>query len=118
MDSTPLFSRSFRRFTIPLCEISGLAVWLGLTPRQSSSGERLTSGGITKRGNRYLRKQLIHGARTALSRCAGKDDALSRWATQLAARRGRNKACVALASRMARIAWALLHRQETYNAAR
>lgn len=91
-----------------------LAVWLGLTPRQSSSGERLTSGGITKRGNRYLRKQLIHGARAALSRCAGKDDALSRWATRLAARRGRNKACVALASRMARIAWVLLQRQETY----
>lgn len=95
-----------------------LAVWLGLTPRQSSSGERMTSGGITRRGNRYLRKQLIHGARAAISRCAGKDDALSRWATQLAARRGRNKACVALASRMARIVWVLLQRQEAYDPAK
>ena len=93
-----------------------LAVWLGLTPRQSSSGDRQTSGGITKRGSRYLRSQLVHGARSALIASRRKTDALSLWVNSLAARRGFNKACVALASRMARIAWVLLHRQESYKA--
>ncbi len=93
-----------------------LAVWLGLTPRQSSSGEKFTSGGITKRGNRYLRKQLIHGARALLSRCKRKTDRLSQWANQLVARRGFNKASVALASRLARLCWVLLQREESYKA--
>jgi transposase len=92
------------------------AVWLGLTPRQSSSGETFKSSGITKRGNQYLRKQLIHGARAALARCKQKTDPLSRWVNQLIARRGVQKACVALASRLARIAWVLLHKQENYKA--
>jgi len=91
-----------------------LAVWLGLTPKQASSGDRFKSGAITKRGNRYLRKQLVHGARTAISRCRNKNDALSRWANQLIARRGIQKACVAMAARMARIVWVLLHKQENY----
>ena len=90
------------------------AVWLGLTPRQASSGERLTSGGITKRGNRYLRKQLVHGARAALSRCKNKADRLSVWGNQLVARRGIQKATVAMAARMARLAWTLLQKQEKY----
>lgn len=90
------------------------AVWLGLTPRQSSSGERFNSGGITKKGNRYLRKQLVHGARASLSRCRDKDDALSRWAMALAVRRGPQKACVAMAARIARLAWTLLNRNEMY----
>lgn len=92
------------------------AVWLGLTPRQSSSGNTFTSGGITRRGNRYLRKQLVHGARAVLSRCKTQTDPLSRWVNQLVARRGVNKACVALAARLARIAWVLLHREEAYKA--
>lgn len=91
-----------------------LAVWLGLTPRQSGSGDKQNSGGITKRGNRYLRKQLVHGARSALLASKKKTDSLSLWANQVAARRGFNKACVALASRLARIAWVLLQRQESY----
>lgn len=91
-----------------------LAVWLGLTPRQSSSGERFHSGGITKRGNRYLRKQLVHGARALLFRCRRKTDPLSHWVNQLAARRGVNKACVALAARLARLSWVLLKRQTPY----
>ena len=91
-----------------------LAVWLGLTPRQSSSGEKFNSGGITKRGNGYLRKQLVHGARASLSRCRGKDDALSRWGLSLIERRGVNKACVAMAARMARLAWTLINRNEMY----
>ncbi len=92
------------------------AVWLGLTPRQSSSGTTFTSGGITKRGNRYLRKQLVHGARAVLSRSKLKTDPLSRWINQLVARRGVQKACVALATRLARIAWVVLQRQENYKA--
>jgi transposase len=90
------------------------AVWLGLTPRQFSSGESFKSTGITKRGNRYLRKQLVHGARAVLSRSKQKTDPLSRWINQLVARRGVQKACVALAARLARIAWVLLQREEAY----
>ena len=91
-----------------------LAVWLGLTPKQASSGERHRSGGITKRGNRYLRKQLIHGARAALTRCRKGSDPLSQWANALVARRGINKACVAMANRLARLAWGVLQRQQPY----
>lgn len=94
-----------------------LAVWLGLTPRQSSSGERFHSGGITKRGNRYLRKQLVHGARALLISCRRKTDPLSHWINQLVARRGINRACVALAARLARLSWVLLQRQTPYRAA-
>ena len=90
------------------------AVWLGLTPRQSSSGNSFASGGITKRGNRYLRKQLVHGARAALSRCRNKTDKVSRWANQLIERRGFNKASVAMAARMARTCWVLLNKKEEY----
>ena len=93
-----------------------LAVWLGLTPKQASSGDSFTSSGITKRGNRYLRKQLVHGARAALSRCKKRSDQLSRWGNQLVARRGMNKACVAMAARLARLAWILLQKQEPYRA--
>jgi transposase len=93
-----------------------LAVWLGLTPRQSSSGERFHSAGITKRGNRYLRKQLVHGARALLLSCRRKTDRLSNWVNQLVARRGINRACVALAARLARLSWVLLQRQTPYRA--
>ena len=91
-----------------------LAVWLGLTPRQYSSGNTFGSGGITKRGNKHLRKQLVHGARAALSRCRTKSDKVSQWANALVARRGFNKACVAMAARIARVSWILLNRKETY----
>ena len=90
------------------------AVWLGLTPKQRSSGNSFTSGGITKRGNRYLRKQLVHGARALLSRCRNKTDKLSLWANALVARRGYNKAVVAMAARLARICWVLLQKNEMY----
>jgi transposase len=94
-----------------------LAVWLGLTPRQSSSGERFHSAGITKRGNRYLRKQLVHGARALLISCKRKTDPLSNWINRLVARRGIHKACVALAARLARLSWVLLQRQTPYRPA-
>jgi len=85
-----------------------------LTPKQRSSGNSFTSGGITKRGDRYLRKQLVHGARALLSRCRNKTDKLSLWANALIARRGYNKAVVAMAARLARICWVLLHKNEMY----
>jgi transposase len=94
-----------------------LAVWLGLTPRQSSSGERFHSAGITKRGNRYLRKQLVHGARALLISCKRKTDPLSNWINRLIARRGIQKACVALAARLARLSWVLLQRKTPYRPA-
>lgn len=90
------------------------AVWLGLTPKQRSSGNTFSSGGITKRGDRYLRKQLVHGARALLYRCRNKTDRLSRWVNALIARRGYNKACVAMAARLARLCWVLLQKREMY----
>ena len=94
-----------------------LAAWLGLVPRQHSSGPRQVLLGISKRGDRYLRSLLIHGARAVLSRSAGKSDRRSRWLEALKARRGFNRACVALANRNARIAWALLARGQDYRPA-
>lgn len=93
-----------------------LSVWLGVTPKQYASGEKSFNGGITKRGNRYLRKQLIHGARTLLHRTKGKTDKLSVWIQQIVERRGKNKAVVAVANRLARLAWILLQRNEDYRA--
>lgn len=90
------------------------AVWLGLTPKLRSSGLTFSSGGITKRGDRYLRKQLVHGARALLYRCRNKADRLSRWANALIERRGYNKACVAMAARLARLCWVLLQKKEMY----
>jgi len=74
----------------------------------------MSSAGITKRGNRYLRKQLMHGARAVLFRSKTKSDRLSRWSQQLVARRGVAKASVALAARIARLSWVLLQKQEPY----
>lgn len=91
-----------------------LAVWLGLNPRQSGSGEKQSSGGITKRGNRYLRKQLVHGARAMASRCKTKEDRVSIWCNTLIERRGKHKAYVGLANKLARIVWAVLFNNEPY----
>jgi len=72
--------------------------------------------GITKRGNRSLRKQLIHGARAAMSHCKKRDDHLSHWLNSIVVRRGPDKACVALANKMARLSWTLLQKNEMYKA--
>ncbi|MGH8612677.1 MAG: IS110 family transposase [Gammaproteobacteria bacterium] len=93
-----------------------MAANLGLTPREHSSGGKQRLLGITKRGNTYLRTLLIHGARTVLRHAEGKTDRLSRWALSVQARRGTNVASVALANKLARIAWALLARERTYEA--
>ena len=89
------------------------AAWLGLVPRQYSTGGRSILGRITKRGDVYLRTLLIHGARSALITLSRRTDRLSRWAAELVQRRGFKKACVAMAAKNARIIWALLARAKT-----
>ena len=91
-----------------------LAAWLGLVPKQHSTGGKPTLLGISKRGNSYLRKLLIHGARSVVRHLKGKTDAWSRWLKGVEARRGTNRACVAHANKVARVAWVLLARGETY----
>ena len=91
------------------------AAWLGLVPKQRSSGGRDRLFGISKRGDRYLRTLLIHGARASLARAKGKQDPRSRWLEKLRERRHPNIAAVALANKNARIAWALLSSGEAYN---
>lgn len=90
---------------------------LGLVPRQHSSGGKDQLLGISKRGDRYLRSLLVHGARSVASRAAGKDDRLSRWINRLIAERGFNKAVVALANKLARIGWVILAKNTVYRAA-
>lgn len=80
---------------------------LGLVPRQHSSGGKNTLLGISKRGDKYLRSLVVHGARSVVTHAHKKDDALSCWVTRLVERRGINKATVALANKLARIAWAV-----------
>lgn len=92
------------------------AVWLGLTPKQHASGNMNKMGGITKRGDRYLRKQLIHGARALVSRAAKSTDPLCLWAMKLRATKPFNTVAVAMAHRLARLVWILLTRQEHYRA--
>ena len=91
-----------------------MSVWLGVTPSQHASGTTNKMGHITKRGSRYLRKQIVHGARAAMYVCKNKDDQMITWARALAKRRGPNKAVVALASRMTRLAWTLLQSEQNY----
>jgi transposase len=90
---------------------------MGLVPRQHSSGGKTVLLGISKRGDRQLRSLLVHGARAVVRQAAHKDDRLSRWVNRLKAQRGHNKAVVALANKLARIGWAVLHNRSTYQAA-
>jgi transposase len=90
------------------------AAWLGLVPRQYTTGGHVRLGRITKRGDVYLRTLLIHGTRAVLSSTKDKSDRLSRWAEAVRARRGTRKAAVALAAKNARIAWVLLARGADY----
>jgi len=94
-----------------------LAAWLGLVPRQSTTGGRPRLLGVSKRGNTYLRTLLIHGARAALPHVAERDTPLGRWAKGLLARAHHNVAVVALANKLARIAWAVLRRGDKFAAA-
>jgi transposase len=93
-----------------------LAAWLGLVPRQASTGGRAKLLGISKRGNKYLRKLLIHGARSVLRPLSRSATPLGAWLRGLLARAHVNTAVVALANKLARIAWAVLSRTRTFNA--
>ncbi len=93
------------------------AAWLGLVPKQFSTGGKPVLGRITKRGNVYLRTLLIHGARSVLQCTAKRTDAKSAWVEELRQRRGDNIAAVALAAKHARILWALLARGQEYRLA-
>jgi len=93
-----------------------LAAWLGLVPRQHSSGGKPMLLGISKRGDAYLRTLLIHGARSVVRVAEGKVDEGQRWLVQLIGRRHKNVAAVALANKNARIIWALLAHDRHYQA--
>ena len=93
-----------------------LAAWLGLVPRQITTGGRPRLVGITKRGNKYLRKLLIHGARAALPVLASSATLLGSWLRALLGRIHKNAAVVALANKLARIAWVVLRRGEAFDA--
>jgi transposase len=94
-----------------------LAAWLGLTPRQHSSGGKMRLGGVTKRGDDYLRTLLVQGARAAMQHASRAEPTrLSRWAANLVARRGYHKANIALAAKNARIVWAILARGGEFEA--
>lgn len=90
------------------------AAWLGLTPRQHSSGGKNRLGRISKRGDVYLRTLLIHGSRSVLLHTAKRHDRKSRWVEALRARRNQHVAAVALAAKNARIIWAMLANDEDY----
>lgn len=93
------------------------AASLGLTPRQHSTGGKDRLLGISKRGDSYLRKLLVHGARAVIRHAVHRDDALSRWVNALTARKHTNVATVALANKTARMAWAIAHGGVDYNPA-
>lgn len=95
-----------------------LAAWLGLVPRQATTGGKPRLLGITKRGNTYLRTLLIHGARAALPSLAESPTTMGSWLRGLLGRAHKNKVIVALAGKLARIAWAVLRSGESYTARR
>ena len=93
-----------------------MSAYFGLVPGQHSSGGKTVLKGITKRGDRTIRKLLIHGARSVVRFSENRTDPLRRWINRIDKTRGRNKACVALANKNARIIWALMARGEEYKA--
>ena len=94
-----------------------LAAWMGLVPRQHSSGNRQRLFGISKRGDRHLRTLLIHGARAVVRTSTGRDDARSAWIRHLKARRGAAKTIVAVANKNARVIFAMLKKGTEFRAA-
>ena len=85
-----------------------------MVPRQYSSGGKEVLLGITKRGDSYVRCLVIHGARSVVAQAGRKTDLLSQWINRLVATRGFNKAVVALANKLIRIAWVIVARGESY----
>ena len=90
------------------------AAWLGLTPRQNSSGGKQTLGGITKQGNRYIRKQLVLGATSLLNVVGKRQGALRDWIVALLAKKPARLVTVALANKLARILWAMMKTGEGF----
>jgi transposase len=95
-----------------------MAAWLGLVPREHSTGGKTTLLGISKRGNKYLRRLLIHGARSCVLHLDRSKDRLGAWVAKLEGRMHRNKVVVALAAKIARIAWVMLTKRGTSYARR
>jgi len=87
---------------------------LGLVPKENSSGGKQKLSGITKRGNKYIRRLLVQGAWSVLRNAEASDDRLSKWALKVASRRGKQKAVVAVANKMARIIWSMLFHKTEY----
>lgn len=92
-----------------------MAAWMGLVPRHTGTGGRTRMLGISKNGDRELRTMMINGARAVIRWIDRRDDPLGRWVKQLEARRGRNKAVVALAKKLTRVAWALIAKGERFD---
>ena len=92
------------------------SAWLGLVPRQYSTGGKTRLGRITKRGDKYLRMCLVHGARAVVANLGDKQDKVSCWIRDIIERRGYLRAVVALAARNARLIWTLMIKQENYQA--
>lgn len=93
------------------------SAWLGLVPRQNSSGGKSRLLGITKRGDPYLRTLLIHGARSVVFRAKAKSDTRSLWIIDKQQQLGTTKTCVAVANKNARIIWSLIAREQEYRRA-
>lgn len=92
-----------------------MAAAIGLTPRQHSSGGKERLLGISKRGDSYLRCLLVHGGRSAMRTAKNKDDRLSRWIINLQGRRHDNVAAVAMANKLARLAWVIMSKGVDYD---
>jgi len=92
------------------------SAWLGLVPRQYTTGGKIKLGRITKTGDQYLRTCLVHGARAVIAHLGDKQDRVSCWVRELITRRGYLRAVVALAARNARLIWTLMQKQEDYRA--
>lgn len=93
-----------------------LAAWLGIVPKQHSTGGRTRLLGISKQGNSYLRMLVIHGARAVLRHAHRRNDALGEWIRRLHARKPKNVATVALANKLARVMWVVLYHRSTFRA--
>ena len=107
---------SWRASATPRASTNGrqVAAWLGIVPRQDSTGGKPKLLGISKHGDVYLRTLLIHGARSVLRHLEHRPDQTDSWLKRLMHRRGKNVAAVALANKNARIAWALLAHQRDF----
>ena len=92
-----------------------VAAWVGLVPKQNGSGGKTQLLGITKNGDRHLRCMLVHGARAVIRWIDRRDDELSAWLKPLIARRGKNRATVALANKLARIGWNIVANNENFD---